>query len=75
MTAATKIPIGGHGFPVDGQLRSRSAASLSLTVSAGWGEKQLPRRLRYSGLAALRSAVGLPPDLPVVLQSAAEKDG
>ena len=38
-------------------------------------EKQLPRRLRCSGLAALRSAVGLPSDLPAVLQSPAEKDG
>src|ERR1700730_19043452 len=37
VTAAIKIPIGGHDFPVDGQLRSRPAASLALTVSAGWG--------------------------------------
>ena len=30
-----EIQAGGHGFPVDGQFGSRSAVSLSLTVSAG----------------------------------------
>jgi hypothetical protein len=48
----------------------RSGTSLSVVsdqrVSNGirglGGEKQLPRRLRCSGLAALRSAVGLPSD-------------
>jgi hypothetical protein len=58
-----KIQIGGHSFPIGGQFGSRWAASSSLTVSAGWGrEKQLPRRMRCSGLAALRCAAGLPPD-------------
>ena len=37
-------------------------------------EKQLPRRLRCSGLAALRAAAGLPPNLLVVLWSVV-KDG
>lgn len=35
-------------------------------------EKRLPRRLRCSGLAALRAAAGLPSDSAVVLWSGAE---
>ncbi len=58
-----KIQISGYGFPIGGRFGSRSGACLSVAVSAGWGrEKQLPRRLRCLGLAALRSAVGLPSD-------------
>jgi len=34
-----KIQVGGHSFPIGGQFGSRWAASLSVTVSAGWGEK------------------------------------
>jgi len=58
----------GHSFPAGGQIVTDGIRGLGR-------EKQLPRRLRCSGLAALRSAAGLPPDLPVVLQSPAEKDG
>jgi hypothetical protein len=36
---------------------------------------KLPRRLRCSGLPALRSAFGLPSDWPVVLQSRAGEGG
>ena len=43
------------------------ALVLPLRVGAGWGPAQLPRRLRCSGLAALRAAIDLPPDLAVVL--------
>ena len=50
-----KIQAGGHGFQVGGRLAADGLCGLGR-------EKQLPRRLRCSGLAALRSAAGLPPD-------------
>jgi hypothetical protein len=63
-----KISVGGHVFSVGGQLA---------TDRIDWPrrEKNLPRRLRCSGLAALRSAFGLPSDWPVVLQSRAGEGG
>jgi hypothetical protein len=55
-------------LPVGGQL---------VTDRIDWlrREKKLPRRLRCSGLAALRSAFGLPSGWPVVLHSRAGEGG
>ncbi|HET9082051.1 MAG TPA: hypothetical protein VFO01_16265 [Trebonia sp.] len=62
MTAAVKILVGGRGFLAGGQFGSRGCGQLAASGVRGLGqEKQLPRRLRCPGLAALRAAVGLPP--------------
>jgi hypothetical protein len=73
-----KIWVSGHSFPVGGQFAGdgirwpgeRKADGIRWPGERkadgirwpGGREKQLPRRLRCSGLAALRSAVGLPSD-------------
>src|SRR6185312_9714196 len=60
-------------FHDDGGGRAVATLVLPLKVDAGLGSAQLPRRLRCSGLAALRAAIDLPPDLVVVLWSRAEE--
>jgi len=60
----------GAGTPAQPAARSRSAVRLPLPVSAGLGrEDRLPRGLRCSDLAALRTAARLPSDSAVVLWS------